>query len=322
MDPDAEIAFEFVPVIRHYKSGRVERLIPSNPVPPSVDAATGVSSRDVTIDAATGLWGRIYLPDLAKCPGVRLPVVIYFHGGGLVVGSAAEASEHAFLNRLAARAGALAVSVEYRLAPEHPVPACYDDAWAAVRWAASDKGPADHADAARVFVLGFSAGGNVAHNVTLRAGLGLEEGDDGGGAAVRVKGMALLHPYFLAATRAEGEVKVPWVREKLEELWAFACGGGRNAAGPDDPRVNPVAEGAPSLRRLGCERVLVCTADDELEVRGKAYYEGLLASGWVEGEVELLDSAGEEHEFHLHRPDSPKALGLMDRLVAFIQGKQ
>ncbi|GJN15959.1 hypothetical protein PR202_gb02908 [Eleusine coracana subsp. coracana] len=301
MDPDAEIAFEFVPVIRQYKSGRVERLIPCNPVPPSVDAATGVTSRDVTIDAATGVWARLYLPDLSKCPpGGRLPVVIYFHGGGLVVGSAAEASEHAFLNRLAARAGALVVSVEYRLAPEHPVPACYDDAWAAVR-----------------------AGGNVAHNVTLRAGLEEEQGDDGG---ARVKGMALLHPYFLAATKAEGEVKVPWVREKLEELWAFACGGcgGRDAAGrgPDDPRVNPVAEGAPSLRRLGCDRVLVCTAEDELEVRGKAYYEGLLASGWEKGDVELLDSAGEEHEFHLHRPDSPKALGLMDRLVAFIQEKQ
>ncbi|KAK3121959.1 hypothetical protein QOZ80_8BG0663280 [Eleusine coracana subsp. coracana] len=329
MDPDAEIAFEFVPVIRQYKSGRVERLIPCNPVPPSVDAATGVTSRDVTIDAATGVWARLYLPDLSKCPpGGRLPVVIYFHGGGLVVGSAAEASEHAFLNRLAARAGALVVSVEYRLAPEHPVPACYDDAWAAVRWAAASAGPADpwvrdHADAARVFVLGFSAGGNVAHNVTLRAGLEEEQGDDGG---ARVKGMALLHPYFLAATKAEGEVKVPWVREKLEELWAFACGGcgGRDAAGrgPDDPRVNPVAEGAPSLRRLGCDRVLVCTAEDELEVRGKAYYEGLLASGWEKGDVELLDSAGEEHEFHLHRPDSPKALGLMDRLVAFIQEKQ
>jgi hypothetical protein len=69
----------------------------------------------------------------------------------------------------------------------------------------------DHANAARVSVLGFSAGGNVAHNVTLRAG---------------VKGMALLHPYFLSGTKAEGEVKVPWVHAKLEELWTFACGGG------------------------------------------------------------------------------------------------
>ena len=121
----------------------MERLLPVNPVPPSVDAATGVASRDVTIDAATGLRARLYLPDPSARPGGgdgdgdggRLPVVLYFHGGGLVAGSAADAPEHAFVNRLAARAGALAVSVEYRLAPEHPVPACYDDAWAALLWA-------------------------------------------------------------------------------------------------------------------------------------------------------------------------------------------
>jgi acetyl esterase/lipase len=110
MDPDAEIAFEFVPVVRQYKSGRVERLYPVNPVPPSVDAGTGVTSRDVTIDPATGLWARLYLPDLSSCAaaaadGQRLPVVIYLHGGGLVVGSAADAPEHAFLNRLASRPG-------------------------------------------------------------------------------------------------------------------------------------------------------------------------------------------------------------------------
>ena len=124
MDPDAEVTFEFVPVIRQYRSGRVERLLPVNPVPPSVDAATGVASRDVTIDAATGLRARLYLPDPSARPGDgdggRLPVVLYFHGGGLVAGSAADAPEHAFVNRLAARAGALAVSVEYRLASEHP----------------------------------------------------------------------------------------------------------------------------------------------------------------------------------------------------------
>jgi hypothetical protein len=59
--------------------------------------------------------------------------------------------------------------------------------------------------------------------------------------------------------------------------------------------VNPVVGGAPSLRGLGCERVLVCVCDDELEIRGRAYYEGLLASGWAKGDAELLDSAGEEH---------------------------
>ena len=257
MDPDAEVTFEFVPVIRQYRSGRVERLLPVNPVPPSVDAATGVASRDITIGAATSLRARLYLPDLSARPGsgdggARLPVVLYFHGGGLVAGSAADAPEHAFVNRLAARAGALAVSVEYRLEPEHPVPACYDDAWAALLWATAAGGAAaadpwvrDRGDAARVFAVGFSAGGNVAHSLALRAGS--EPGRLPRGA--RVEGAALLHPFFLskAAETPESEAKDAWVRGKLAELWAYACGG--RTAGPDDPRVNPLADGAPSLAR-------------------------------------------------------------------------
>jgi acetyl esterase/lipase len=327
MDPDAEVTFEFVPVIRQYKSGRVERLLPVNPVPPSVDAATGVASKDVTVDKATGLWARLYLPDpdLSARPGGdrRLPIVLYFHGGGLVVGSAADAPEHAFVNRLAARAGALAVSVEYRLAPEHPVPACYDDAWAALRWvvaSAADPWVRDHGDVARVFVLGFSAGGNLAHNLTLRAGSEPDLLPRG----ARVQGMALLHPFFLSppapgSEAAEGEVaKYAWVRAKLAEMWAFACGGW--TAGPDDPRVNPLVDGAASLRRLGCARVLVCLADDALAAEGKAYYDGLLASGWAAADAKLLDSAPADHEFHLREPESAKALLLMDRLAALISG--
>ncbi|XP_066351842.1 probable carboxylesterase 2 [Miscanthus floridulus] len=328
MDPDAEVTFEFVPVIRQYKSGRVERLLPVNPVPPSVDAATGVASKDVAVDPATGLWARLYLPDSDRR---RLPIVLYFHGGGLVVGSAADAPEHAFVNRLAARAGALAVSVEYRLAPEHPVPACYDDAWAALRWvvtSAADPWVRDHGDVARVVVLGFSAGANLAHNLTLRAGSEPETEPDLLPRGARVQGMALVHPFFLSPpapapgdkgskAAEEGEVaKYAWVRGKLAEMWAFACGEGRTAAGPDDP----LADGAPSLRRLGCARVLVCLADDALVAEGKAYYDGLLASGWAAADAELLDSAPADHEFHVREPDSAKAVLLMDRLVALITG--
>ncbi|PUZ51876.1 hypothetical protein GQ55_6G226000 [Panicum hallii var. hallii] len=324
MDPDVEVTFEFVPVIRQYRSGLVERLLPVNPVPPSVDAATGVASRDVTIDAATGLRARLYLPARPGGGGGRLPVVLYFHGGGLVAGSAADAPEHAFLNRLAARAGALAVSVEYRLAPEHPVPACYDDARAALRWATAagaeaDPWVRDRGDAARVFVLGFSAGGNVAHNLALRAGS--EPGLLPRGA--RVEGVALLHPFFLSSSgvkASEGEAKDAWVRGKLAELWVFACGG--RTAGTDDPRVNPLVDGAPSLRRLGCGRVLVCLAEDALVAEGRAYYDALLASGWAAADAELLDSRPADHEFHLREPESAKAVLLMDRLVALVAGDQ
>jgi acetyl esterase/lipase len=310
MDPESEVAFEFVPIIRQYKSGRVERLLPVNPVPTSVDAATGVASKDVTVDPSTGLWARIYLP--ARPADSKLAIVVYLHGGCFVAGSAADAPEHGFLNRLCAGARVVAVSVEYRLAPEHPVPACYEDGWSAVRWAAEGADPwlRDYGDGQRLFVVGYSTGGNVAHNVTLRAGSeGLPRG-------ARVRGLALLHPYFLASG-GEKETRQAWLRAKLEELWPFVCWG--RTAGLDDPRVNPVADGAPSLRRLGCGRVLVCLAEEELRLRGKAYHDGLLASGWAEEDAELLDSVGEDHEFFLREPGSAKALVLMDRLVAFLE---
>jgi acetyl esterase/lipase len=311
MDPESEVTFEFVPIIRQYKSGRVERLLPVNPVPPSVDAATGVASKDVTVDPSTGLWARIHLP--ARPADSKLAIVVYLHGGCFVAGSAADAPEHGFLNRLCAGARAIAVSVEYRLAPDHPVPACYDDGWSALRWAAEGADPwlRDHGDRGRLFVVGYSTGGNVAHNVTLRAGS--EELPRG----ARVRGLGLLHPYFLSAGKADGEIKQSWLRAKLEELWPFVCGG--RTAGIDDPRVNPVADGAPSLRLLGCDRVLVCLAEEELRLRGKAYHEGLLASGWAEADAELLDSVGEDHEFFLREPSSAKALVLMGRLVGFLE---
>ncbi|EEE68858.1 hypothetical protein OsJ_27659 [Oryza sativa Japonica Group] len=279
-EPDDEITFEFLPLIRCYRSGRVDRLLPDTRVPPSVDAATGVASRDVTIDPATGLWARLYLPDLDGGERKLLPVVVYLHGGGLVVGSAADALEHG--------------------GPSPP--------------RAPTRGSATTATGSASSCSGTAPAATWPNNVTLRAGA--EELP--GGASV--KGMALLHPYFMAAKKADGEVKNAWLRGKLEEMWALACGGGRTTAGLDDPRINPVADGAPSLRRLGCDRVLVCLADDELEVRGKAYYDGLLESGWAEDAAELLVS-GEDHEYVHRDPDSAKAVVVMDRLAALFGGK-
>lgn len=299
--------------IRVYKSGRVERFLRIDFAPPCTDAATGVSAKDITILPGAGVSARIYLPP-APAGGEqgKLPVLVFFHGGAFCLGSAFDAAAHGHANQLAARASAIVVSVEYRLAPEHPVPACYDDAWAALRWAAEGADPwlRDRGDRGRMFVVGYSTGGNVAHNVALRAGSEADALPRG----ARVRGLGLLHPYFLSAKKADGEHS--WLRGKLEELWPFACGG--RTAGLDDPRVNPVAGGAPSLRRLGCDRVLVCLAEDELRLRGKAYHDGLLRSGWAEGDTDLLDSVGEDHQFFLREPPSANALVLMDRLVALL----
>jgi acetyl esterase len=114
---------------------------------------------------------RVYFPLDAAEPSDSLPVLIYFHGGGFVL---CDLDSHdSCCRRLANGAGAVVVSVDYRLAPEFPFPAAVDDAWAAIEWVA------DHVeelggDPARLVVAGDSAGGNLAAVIAMIA-------RDGGG---------------------------------------------------------------------------------------------------------------------------------------------
>jgi acetyl esterase len=110
---------------------------------------------------------RIYKPkDAASEPSVDLPVVIYFHGGGWVLGSIE--THDALCRRLCSESKAAVVSVEYRLAPEHPFPAPLDDCYDATQYISN------HAhelglDAKRLVVAGDSAGGNLAAAVAFKA---------------------------------------------------------------------------------------------------------------------------------------------------------
>ena len=118
---------------------------------------------DHTIPGPTGDLGiRVY----ANATDTALPVIVFFHGGGWVLSSID--GHDSLARRLAARTGALVVSVEYRLAPEHPFPAPHDDCWAATTWLA-EYAASLGGDPARLSVAGDSAGGNLAAGVALRA---------------------------------------------------------------------------------------------------------------------------------------------------------
>lgn len=93
----------------------------------------------------------------------RRPVIVFFHGGGWVVGSLD--SHDAVCRNIALGSGCTVVSVAYRLAPEHPFPAAYDDACAAFRWVRDNPLPDDMPTATAV--MGDSAGGNLAAVVSL-----------------------------------------------------------------------------------------------------------------------------------------------------------
>jgi acetyl esterase len=122
---------------------------------------------DLTVPASDGSDSasvpvRVYRPS----DHAPLPVVVYFHGGGWVIGDVA--THDAFARTMAVMSGCMIVSVDYRLAPEHKYPAALDDCRVVTQWALR------HADQiggnpARVALLGDSAGGNLAAAVCLAA---------------------------------------------------------------------------------------------------------------------------------------------------------
>ncbi|KAM1106286.1 hypothetical protein ACFX13_003224 [Malus domestica] len=193
---DEELAHDFSPIIKVYKDGRVERSLGTSTVPPSTHPQTGVQSKDVVISQEPPVSARLYLPTKATAT-TKLSLLVYFHGGGFCIEGSSSPTYHNYLNSLVSGANVVAVSVNYRLAPEHPLPAAYDDSWAAVKWVASHfdgNGSEDwlnlHADFHRVFFAGDSAGANIAHQMGLRVG---SEGMVGG---AKLIGVVLIYPYF------------------------------------------------------------------------------------------------------------------------------
>jgi acetyl esterase len=156
----------------------------STPVPPAIGVVM-----DLTADGPHGpIPLRLYRP-LDAAATTAPPVLVYFHGGGWVIG---DLDTHDVLCRqLTAEAGICVVSVDYRLAPEHKFPAAVDDAWAATRWVVAHAAELG-VDGERLAVGGDSAGGNLAAVVALLA-------RDHGGPAIALQ--ALVYPVTDAGTQ-------------------------------------------------------------------------------------------------------------------------
>ncbi|KAJ6675782.1 CARBOXYLESTERASE 2-RELATED [Salix viminalis] len=320
MEPSKqEVVFELPMTLRVHKDGNVERLVPTDFIPPSTDPTTGVSSKDIVVVPESSITARLFLPKITD-PNKKLAVLVYFHGGAFVINTPFITPFHKHVTTLVSEASVVAVSVDYRKAPEHPIPAAYEDSMAALKWVASHSkgdGPEpwlnNHADFHRVFLGGDSSGANIAHNLAMAAG-NPETGLD-----IGLLGIALVHPYFWGSVRIGSEAGYPddkflVNRGYVDRVWPFICPSNPDN---DDPRVNPVAGGAPSLAGLGCKRVLVCVAEhDVLKDRGRLYYEALSRSGWM-GVAEIFETQGEHHGFHCYYLEREKSKELTRRLAAF-----
>ncbi|KAJ7967439.1 2-hydroxyisoflavanone dehydratase-like [Quillaja saponaria] len=297
-ETDNEIAHEFV-FFRVYKDGRIVLFYPTaKKIPPSDDPITGVQSKDVVVSTEPPVSVRIFLPKIIDRTR-KLPVLLYMHGGGFCMQSAFSRRYHNYVSSLIAEANIIAVSVEYGLFPDRPIPACYDDSWAALQWVAShvygngsDPWLNEFSDFRRVFIGGDSAGGNITHTLLVRvAKLGLP--------GVNIVGAILVHPYF-AGTQDD-------------KMWMYMC---PENGGLSDPRMKPAAE---DLAKLACERMVLFAAEkDYLFNAGKSYAEELKKSGWC-GKVEFVENLEEDHCFHLSNTKSGKALELLQQIVSFIK---
>lgn len=140
------------------------RAVMADAMPPfEPPAGIGVTSRQVP-----GRPGDPDVPVLVFSPdgGGDRPALVYMHGGGFVLGSAE--SDRELPAALAARAGAVVISVDYRLAPENPFPAPVEDCFAALRWVADNAGDLG-VDPARIGIGGVSAGAGLAAATALLA---------------------------------------------------------------------------------------------------------------------------------------------------------
>ncbi|KAI3708024.1 hypothetical protein L2E82_37025 [Cichorium intybus] len=300
MASSPELLHDFPPFLRVYNDGRIERLLTTPRLPPSTDPITGVQSKDVLISPDHATKSRIFLPKIyPEDPPQKLPLIVYIHGGGFCIGSPINIVTHSFLTPLVSQTPVVAIAVGYRLAPENPLPTAYHDCWAAFQWIASHatgSGPDpwinDYVDTSRVFLVGESAGANLAHYLAVQAGVNKT--------GLGIQALIALHPYFS--------------QKEPDKLIQYLYPGSSGA--DDDPKLNPRSD--PDIEKMGCSRVLIMVAEkDFLRQRGIDYKETLKKSNW-EGSVEFVENEGEDHCFYLFNPRSEKAKGVIQMLITFI----
>jgi acetyl esterase len=229
----------------------------------------------VTDDMVGGVWVRIYEPDHTPTG-----LVVYIHGGAFCVGSVG--LMELIATELAHCAGAAVVSVEYRLAPEHPYPAGLDDCEAVTRWVLTNASRFG-VPPTGVVVAGESAGGNLAAAVSLRL-----RADAGSGLA----GQVLLYPVLdppSAEHPSRTQFDGPMLRTKsIDTVWAMYSGGRELDR---DPFAVPLQ--AESLTGLPPALVVVGGCD-LLRDEGRQYVRRLREDGVAAEEVCF---AGQPHGF-------------------------
>ncbi len=235
-----------------------------------------------------GPGGEIPVRIMKPGPGDSYPLLVWYHGGGWVIGGLDSGVES--LRLLANVANCVIVSVDYRLAPEHPYPAPLDDCWAALEWAVANAAELG-ADASRLAVGGDSAGGNLAAVVAQKA-----RDEDGPAIGFQLLVCPVTDSDFERDSYHEfGDPKYLLSSAMMQWFWHHYVGDGDMT----DPRVAPLR--AESLQGLPTAHVVV-SGYDVLRDEGLAYAAGLEEAGV---DVTLSRADDQPHDYWI-------ALGMID----------
>ncbi|XWS48367.1 hypothetical protein CRYUN_Cryun13aG0070200 [Craigia yunnanensis] len=286
---------------------------PKTSATPDPNQPIHVLSKDITINQSNNTWARIFLPRQAldtSSGANKLPLIVYYHAGGFIHCSAASTIFHVFCSNMALELQTIVVSVDYRLAPEHRLPAAYDDAMEALHWIKNtqEEWLKQYADLSTCFLMGSSSGGNMVYHVGLRAA---EEGDDL--ELLKIRGLILHQPFFGGSQKVESESRLvndpvlpPGVSDLLWEL-ALPTGADR-----DHEYCNPTAgKGLKLLDKLFSLgwRVLVTGCDGDPLIDRQI---GLVKMMEEKGVKVSSDFRAEgHHAVDFFQPDKAKALFLV-----------
>ncbi len=256
---------------------------------------------DVTWTAATGeRAARIYRPAEGAAP--NLATVLFMHGGGWVIGDLDTHDNQ--VRRICEGTGSVVVSIDYRLAPEHPWPAAPDDALAALEWVVANIADLG-GDPTRIAVAGDSAGGNLSavlaqdardRDIDLVAQLLLYPSTD----------KSEVGPYPSREANADGYLLT------AEDLTWFRDAYVPPGTDPTEPRLSPLHG-----KLAGVAPAIVVTAEhDPLRDEGDAYARALAEAGV---HVDHLEEPGLIHGFFDLFIFSPSARAAGDRAISALR---
>ncbi|KAL8109409.1 gibberellin receptor GID1C-like [Apium graveolens] len=279
----------------------------------------GVFSFDVIIDRRTNLLVRVYRPvdpevgspsftDLYRPWSADVvPVIVFFHGGSFAHSSANSSIYDILCRRLVSLCGAILISVDYRRAPEYRYPYPYDDGWTALKWVNSRTWLQSRKDSeVHIYLAGDSSGGNIVHNVALRAM----------DSKIKVLGNIMLNPMFGAEERSESERELDGKYfvsiEDRDWYWRAFLPEGEDR---DHPACNPFGPRGISIDGKNFPRSLVVVAGLNLVRDWQiAYAKGLGKTGC---KVKLLYLEMATVGFYL-LPNNDNYFNVMEEIKSFV----